>query len=99
MFYNTKNRLHISSQYTEFNADVTVQFHKYPPTQVHPSAGLRPRALAHQRNLGPPVLLETLTLYSYITFENAKSQKLENEYFSNWNDNDSKIIIGPEKKS
>jgi len=38
-------------------------------------------ALAYRRNWGPPVLLETLALYSYMTFENAKVSKLEKEYF------------------
>ena len=37
--------------------------------------------------LGSPVLLKTLDLYSYMTFENAKvakiGKKLEKEYFSN----------------
>jgi len=38
-------------------------------------------ALAYRRNWGPPVLLETLALYSYMTFENAKVSKLEKDYF------------------
>ena len=43
--------------------------------------------------LGAPVLLETLALY--MTFENAKvAEKLEKEYFSNWND--TKRIFGKE---
>jgi len=32
-------------------------------------------ALAHRKNYGPMVLLETLALYSYMIFENAKVAK------------------------
>jgi len=49
-----------------------------------------------QEKLGAPVLLQTLALYSYMTFENAKVAKLEekNIFFLNWND--SKGIFGTE---
>jgi len=38
-------------------------------------------AMAHRRNYGPPVLLETLALYSYMTFENAKVAKIRKGAF------------------
>ena len=43
--------------------------------------------------LGAPVLLQTLALYSYMTFENAKVAQIGKKN-SNWND--SKRIFGTE---
>ena len=45
------------------------------------SAGLRPHGPGAPDKLGAPVLLETLALYSYVTFENAKVAKIGKEYF------------------
>ena len=50
------------------------------------SAGLRQDNTGPDvpEKLGPPVLFETLALYAYVIFENAKITKIRKLYFSFW---------------